>query len=272
MDTRFWGPSGWKLLHLIAASRNKDAHDFFELLPFILPCKFCRASLTDYIQADPVPNEPNDYPYWMYRIHNRVNEKLKSQGLPTEKAPSFAQVKKKYDTLLKQPCTVNTMVGWDFLFSIAYTHPCDSVKSSPLSGAPEDHTIKDPILRNRWNLLTKDERIPYLKKFWENALPNALPFEEWRNAWNKCKTNPPLNKDRKDMTDWLYDIEKCVCKILAQPPPPHSFRALCKELSAFESKCSGTKKKTVRTCRAKQQKRRETIKNRKNMFDGKNGA
>ena len=262
MDTRFWGPSGWRLLHLIAASRKEDAREFFELLIFVLPCKFCRASLTDYIQADPIPKDPSDYPYWMYRIHNRVNNKLKEQGLPTEKAPSFLQVKKRYDSLLNQPCTIGTMVGWDFLFSIAYTHPCDSVKSSPLADAPESSTISDPVLRNRWNVMTKEERLPYLENFWTKALPNALPFKEWKDAWNKCKTHPPLSKDRKDMTDWLYSTEKCICKILSQPSPNHSFRNLCKELSTFESKCSNSKKKTVRTCRSIAKKRRETIKNR----------
>jgi hypothetical protein len=274
MDTRFWGPSGWRLLHLVAASRNKDAKDFFELLPFVLPCKFCRASLTDYIQNDPIPSDSNDYPHWIYRIHNRVNSKLKEQGLPTAKAPSFTQIKKKYDSLLKQPCTINNMVGWDFLFSIAYTHPCDSVKSSPLANSPNESTLTDPILRNRWNVMTKQERLPYLEKFWIKALPNALPFKEWKDAWHSCSSSskPPLNKDRKDMTDWLFDIEKCICKILSQPSPIHSFISLCKELSAFESKCSNTKKKTVRTCRSVQKKKRETIKNRhKNIYKATGG-
>ena len=58
MDTKFWGPSGWKLLHLITftyePSQSKAVGKFFELLPFVLPCKFCRASLTEYMDDDPI--------------------------------------------------------------------------------------------------------------------------------------------------------------------------------------------------------------------------
>ena len=84
MDTRFWGPSGWKMLHLItfdykysSANAVKYAH-FFESLPYILPCKFCRASLTDYYRQYPFLNTNETYvnlnpsldlKKWMYNIH-----------------------------------------------------------------------------------------------------------------------------------------------------------------------------------------------------------
>ena len=56
MDTRFWGPSGWQLLHSITNKYpnnpdklEKDAYEiFFKSLPFILPCIYCRNSLTEY--------------------------------------------------------------------------------------------------------------------------------------------------------------------------------------------------------------------------------
>jgi hypothetical protein len=38
MDTRFWGPSGWKLLHLIAAEPTKDPTavlEWFGLLEYV---------------------------------------------------------------------------------------------------------------------------------------------------------------------------------------------------------------------------------------------
>ena len=93
MDTRFWGPSGWKLFHLItfeADHRTTSEHsvefaNFFETIPYILPCKFCRASLTDYYRQHPYQingkmNLKLDLKKWMFTIHNCVNGKLRKQG------------------------------------------------------------------------------------------------------------------------------------------------------------------------------------------------
>jgi hypothetical protein len=43
MDTRFWGPSGWRLLHLITytydpITQRHAMRKFLEALPYILPC------------------------------------------------------------------------------------------------------------------------------------------------------------------------------------------------------------------------------------------
>jgi hypothetical protein len=44
MDTRFFGPAGWQLLHLIAAEDLPTPHkkDVFIAQQYILPCRFCR--------------------------------------------------------------------------------------------------------------------------------------------------------------------------------------------------------------------------------------
>ena len=66
MDTRFWGPSGWRLLHLITFATSDIDNDhlqlFFRNLPYVLPCKFCRASLTDYYAVDPIPSNKVEFP------------------------------------------------------------------------------------------------------------------------------------------------------------------------------------------------------------------
>ncbi len=97
MDTRFWGPSGWRLLHL-ASFQKKDIElqklrTFFSLVPYILPCKFCRASFTDYILVDPIPQTLQNFPTWLYRIHNRVNGKLREQKLITTADPKWPEIK-----------------------------------------------------------------------------------------------------------------------------------------------------------------------------------
>lgn len=261
MDTRFWGPSGWRLLHLVAAARRTESIPLFEVLPYVLPCKFCRASLTDYYLADPIPSKAEDLPEWLYRVHNQVNQKLRDQKLPTAPDPSWESIKQLYDNWVAMPCSTQRMVGWDFLYSIAYTTPCRQVPSIPLKGAPPIKDLPTLALKNRWNLLTRQERLLQLEQFWKKALPTALPFEEWRTAWHDVATLPPLRSGRRAVTDWLFHIEQMICKQLSEPGPQHSTtNTLCKELSQFESNCGTKRSHKMRTCRSKKKKARETIK------------
>jgi hypothetical protein len=257
MDTRFWGPSGWRLIHLIAAAKRKESFPFFELLPYVLPCKFCRASLADYYAADPPPSEPNNLPEWIYRIHNQVNKKLRDQKLPTAPNPSWESVKQKYEEWVQAPCTAHRMVGWDFLYSIAYTTPSRHVPSAPLPGAPTELPTLE--LKNRWNTLTRKERTHKIKEFWE-SIPAALPFKEWRAAWSRSATPPPLLQGKTHATKWLFHIEEQICKELSEPFEHDSPTRLCKELSQFESGCGKKRSHTMRTCRSIKKKARETIK------------
>ncbi|NDA64895.1 MAG: hypothetical protein EBX50_23145 [Chitinophagia bacterium] len=125
MDTRFWGPSGWRLLHLVAHAAPSlpatQLHEFFSNLTYVLPCKFCRSSLTDYYTADPIPSKAADYAHWLYRIHNRVNGKLRDQKLLKTADPSWETVKKRYKDWLAAPCVKRRMVGWDFLGYLDYS-------------------------------------------------------------------------------------------------------------------------------------------------------
>ncbi len=254
MDTRFWGPSGWRLLHL-ASFQKKDIElqklrTFFSLVPYILPCKFCRASFTDYILVDPIPQTLQNFPTWLYRIHTRVNGKLREQKLITTADPKWPEIKHRYEEWLEAPCSAQKFIGWDFLFSIAYTTPSNSVPSKPMPGAPPKSELKTDELLNRWNMLPKERRLPYIEKWW-SALPEILPYKEWRDAWTnalKLVGHPPLKQGRHKMTAWLFAMEKSVCGYLKELTPHNSFEGLCSELSTFSSGC-GTSKRS-KTCRA----------------------
>jgi hypothetical protein len=266
MDTRFWGPSGWRLLHLVAHAApslpSHDVHKFFELLPYVLPCKFCRASLTDYIAADPIPTNTSEYAQWLYRIHNRVNGKLRDQKLLEDADPKWPAIKKRYDAWMRAPCTKRRMVGWDFLYSVAYTTPCPSVPTAPMAGAPPLSALKTPALRNRWSVISRQERLPYMKEWW-TLLPSVLPFKEWRDAW--AATVPPipsLKDGRKAITAWLFKAEKAMCDALKEDAPHDSFTGLCSELSTFSSGC-GRKSKRAKTCRAVKSHARKSLKTRR---------
>ena len=167
MDTRFWGPSGWRLLHLITFSYSperdkKSVCKFFHMLPYVLPCKFCRASLSEYILEDPIEDAcetPLKLQKWLWRIHNKVNEKLHVKT-PT---PSFADVAKIYTEKLEQGCSRTVFDGWEFLFSVAENHPFSRAGYSaiPLQGSPPLEELTTPLLRNRWNSMEAEERMKF---------------------------------------------------------------------------------------------------------------
>ena len=113
MDTRFWGPSGWKLLHSIAYTYpKKPTFDnkrnygiFFNNLKNVLPCKYCRISLKKFIKnlpIEPYLSSRNKLRTWIYHIHNKVNNKLRRQKLLKTPNPKLKEVDKMYREILKK--------------------------------------------------------------------------------------------------------------------------------------------------------------------------
>jgi hypothetical protein len=262
MDTRFWGPSGWALLHLIAAApiepgRQAAVKQWFDLLEYVLPCKYCRASFHDYTKLQPLTDailkKPETFGRWVYDIHNRVNAKLRGQGLLTATDPSWPSVKAKYDTIQKSLCSKSPLLGWDFMTSVAFTTPGRDTKSSPMPDTPEGGPSLTFAERNRYNLLSREERIKQLRAWW-GLIPSILPCRYWRAAWAAAVDHAgpaPLDSSQKE---WMWQIEEQVCAGLKCPTPHTSQTALAQEVSAFESDCS--KKKKGKTCRARKQARR----------------
>jgi hypothetical protein len=253
MDTRFWGPSGWRLLHLITFTYNpltqkKSVKELLTVLPFVLPCKFCRASLTDHYRAEPFESElesKEKLQKWLYRVHNLVNEKLRGQGINEKQNPSFSSVKKIYQERISAGCTRTEFEGWDFLFSIADTQ---NKKESPIP-KPEEYIYKskDPAIRNRWNLLKPTERFPYYSRFWK-VIGDCLPFSEWRDAWHSCSPDYSLLSSRKKWFKHLWKIRICLEEKL-ELVNQEKFESLCKRIEMYKSGCRNTRKKSMKTCR-----------------------
>lgn len=150
MDVSFWGPSGWQLLHLIAQEGGLYAKGTLDIMPFILPCKYCRASAQEFRkQSKPRGNLQK----WLYDFHNKVNNKLIKQHAEDPKcplpvpAPPFEQIQNHYQDLLASP--PKEIPGRDFLYSIAYNFN------------PEEQKVKDH------------------QTFWV-LLKASFPFEEFR--------------------------------------------------------------------------------------------
>ena len=249
MDTRYWGPSGWKLLHSITFSYKESLktkyEEFFYVIAFLLPCKFCRKSYSEYITDDPIDVSSKEHlTKWLWRIHNKVNEKLRSQGLCNHEDPPFSEVKKFYEEKLHRGCSKVNFEGWEFLFSIVESHPTSKLS---LSSKPFDNhnnlEINTPLLRNQYNNMDSQERLTYFKKFWI-LVPKILSFPEWRTIW---KDEGNWNTRAESLKN-LYKI-RCDLESKLELQNKTKFSNLCRELRSYKSGCN--KSKRSKTCRKK---------------------
>lgn len=127
MDTRFWGPPSWVMLHSLTArypthdnaQDNKKYREFFDILPKVLPCCYCRDSLKIYYRTHPFPKHPTTQRLmkWMYQIHRRVNKKLRKQGDTIPPDPTLAQVKQKYQEMRIDHYSKDI---WNFIYATVF--------------------------------------------------------------------------------------------------------------------------------------------------------
>lgn len=253
MDTRYWGPSGWRLLHLISFSKTVDPKDmraFFWTIPYVLPCKYCRKSFSENSMKSPI-DEAESPAKWLWQMHNKVNSKLRLQHLQHKSVsdPTFKSVEKIYEERLQSGCTRTAFEGWEFLFSIAEAHPLSRQlrTSIPIQGHPAIETIIDPLERNLWNVMEPEERFVYYKQFWK-LLPLVLPFPEWTDRWQKASS---LNTAicRKECLKGLWAIRRHMEKDL-ELLNRTTYDSLCKELQKHRSGCASSMR--GKTCRKKQ--------------------
>jgi hypothetical protein len=229
MDVRLWGPSGWKLLHTIAhhykatPEAKENAEVFFCNLKHILPCIYCRESLTGFIDDLPIApylGSSRQLQQWVYKIHNKVNAKLRKQGENSKPDPKFGDVIKQYDAASKSLC--RDMPGWDFLFSIAFNYP------------------------NKPGEITEDKRTQHIIFFEKliELLPDCDYKEKFASFVGKNPVFPAL-KNRGALKRWMYRLYKFVhCQSNTSP----SFNKVCDRYEFFRAGCA-KKGFRGRTCR-----------------------
>lgn len=258
MDTRFWGPSGWKLLHTITflypikptQTEKEVMFQFFETIPYILPCKYCRHSLSCYYEKDPpaaAVKGRSEVTQWLWRIHNQVNNKLRAQNLNPAPNPSFESVRSLYMNTLKDSDTYACYLPtfWDFLFAVAYNHPKETrYTSKPMPKCPEAAaSCRAPESeRNKWNTLPYTVRRIWYRKFW-NLLPKVLGGEALPAAWQAAEESTGKNlKSRRTTLAWLWRM-RCVL----DPDFTDPYTQICRRVGSYSSDCS----KSIRgkTCR-----------------------
>lgn len=226
---------------------------FFELLPFVLPCKYCRANLAEHYEKlplEPALQSRATLTRWLYEIHNLVNAKLKGQGIKAAPNPSFEEVREIYEQRLHYGCTKTTFPGWEFLFSIVETHPLvDAAEPMPNAPPLEMLNTKDEKELLKWNYLGKQCRFEYMCRFW-TLLPKVLPFSEWKTAWkssckdfcsdswsSKVKSMKALFQLRKEFEEKLDLLNRT------------TFHDLCNDLKFHKSGCGSARFAKTRTCR-----------------------
>jgi len=234
MDTRFWGPDGWKLFHSITAGypNNPTADDkymyssFFKCLRFVLPCIYCRISFKEYgdvLSIDKFLDSKKSLCNWLFQIHNMVNNKLRNQGLLHDHDPDFNDIYVKYnnyiDEINKSNCT--HMPGWDFIYCIYFNYP--------------EKFDEDAI-----------ERIVGYAQFLL-ILPNVLPFKSAKTSMLSFKYNLSENLMARDSAkELIYHMEKHVktainCNCV-------SFSKRCNIIENYRAGCKKNKD-GVGTCR-----------------------
>ena len=248
MDTRFWGPPAWKLLHSIAAGYDaspvmrKNMELFLEVLPYVLPCKFCRASLTEHYARLPFQDalaSRTDLERWMYKIHNLVNKNLEAQGQRILTPPTFRDTQEVYRQMIK----LDMFPSWDFLFAVAFIYP-PQTKETPMPDAPIICPVGTADCdRNRWNKLPTGKRLQRWMEFWK-VLPGILP-EQWRTAWiSAWKEAHPSFTSRKAAIASIWRL-RCAYESNKEDP----YKNVCDRLTFHASGCGQSGPQT-RTCRA----------------------
>ncbi len=230
MDTKFWGPDGWKLLHSIARNYPNNPskqisdiyRDFFYTISSVLPCIYCRMSFKEYMDDIPIEQylkNSTSLSKWLYKIHNKVNNKLRNQKLNDKKDPDFNEVYLRYHKYIE--CINNkieSVPGFDFLYSITFNYTYTRKK------------------------MPKARRNDYSVFF--NLLPIILPFTTLQNIYLQHIIDNPLHLDNecnRSLKYWVYRLETkyreyvqeaCLC-----------FKKTCSNISQYKVGCKNN------TCR-----------------------
>jgi hypothetical protein len=260
-----------------------NVRDFFKTLEFILPCKYCRQSFSEFMERMPIDSHlgsARSLAHWLFHIHNMVNEKLRKQNLLHERNPTFEHVTKHYMAYIKSLCTPMSMPGWDFLLSVAFNTPTAAQQQQQQQQQQKHLTATQQRQMNRDNTLPVIYRMEKLRQFW-SLLPHVLPFAEMRSKWRNAAARiaPPmetaLRNGGQEAMRWVYEIRRGV-ETAEDAERRLSFSAVCTTLSSYSSRCKSKEHKGV-TCRSRTrrnssvQPRRNSYAHRRNSFVRLNG-
>lgn len=139
MDTTFWGPDGWVLLHTLtyflpeklSKKEQLSVKEFFNNVSKILPCKYCRISNQKYMRSlniDDYSSTRDTLTHWIYKLHNKVNNKLRKQGYCIYDNPPFEEIDTIYKSTrliyMNDPTKcIELLICNKFIGSIVFNYP-----------------------------------------------------------------------------------------------------------------------------------------------------
>ena len=187
----------------------------------VLPCKYCRASTTQFVHDHPLRLAGSDTSAgpgkWLYEIHNMVNNKLRTQCANDPKVvdpgpdPKFEQVKAKY--MAMKPTQVP---GRDFLMAVAYNYKPERAKMAT-------------------------------QRTFMHALSKVFPFDEYREAFAEyIKAREPTLSSQKAYLRWMYGLLKAMSDRSHSEIP--SYPEYVKRVAYYKSGCSKKNDRSA-TCR-----------------------
>lgn len=264
MNTNKWGPAGWNQLgpssyrfdHILNKLPDRHANTLKLIYKLHLsntehqlPCKYCRESYVLYIKELPMDSfiSKGALNNWTFKIHNKVNDKLRKQGYNNKENPSLerasSEIASKLDDYYK--CT-----GWDYIYCIALNYS-------------EDVTIKAQLTA-KLHFTT----LPYL-------LPHPDLTAEMLNFLSEYPVDNVLNT-RSSLVLWIYLLHVQLLPIydkiqvnlnfdssLHKKP----FEDMCKFYESFRAGCGLSKGATGPSCRLPVSKSK-SYKNLKKLLNG----
>ena len=208
LQTKLWGPSLWTGLHSITFGYpleptdedKKNYKSFFEQLKYVLPCKYCRDSYTEYIAKEPtkltneVLENRSTLTKWLYDLHNRVNNKL-----DTEYGTTYEEVVEKYESF-RAKCDPNDKKGCNMpmhLKAESYRHYIS-----------KDCPIIDYELASKFKSYAEKRGIEDF-----NLLEECFKYKQMKIKSKKCSEWENRNKECADIIskmklDGISAIEK----------------------------------------------------------------
>lgn len=117
MNTKWFGKHLWEFGFAVCLNyeptpeRQFYTRQFFLNLAYTLPCVYCRNSYKEFLKQLPIDDylaSNKTITYWWYLMHNKVNNKLRRQGVYKPPDPPFEQVCRHYEQY-RAKCNPKTM-------------------------------------------------------------------------------------------------------------------------------------------------------------------
>lgn len=207
-------------------------HDMMNLIPDILPCKYCRASFTKYmanLDITPALESRDLLVEWLYKMHNKVNKKLRSQGFCHHDNPTLDHVRNLYTPKVAKVHHILTSgeggttraqqwicnEGQEFLGSIIFNYQgyfanCHtSQEKSKIAVSYHNFFNVIPLLIRRFLHPTRDYKLDPIKKFRiRNMLQQNEPYSRLKRWFYECDELCTLQEKYKTYEEYEAELNR----------------------------------------------------------------